>query len=450
MDLAVLDRQQQAQTAVIGSMLIDDTCIGAVLATITANDFPGGAYKTAFRAIQKLFTLGRPTDPVTLLDAMQGGDEYRNFLYQCMEVTPTSANVLEYCRILKESTRLTRIADLGQQLVDAPSLDDADAAIRGLNGLLADSNKIQSVTAATMAQEFLERMASPEKPKYIKSGLAGVDKHTYIQLGDMVGIGAEPSAGKTALAVQWALQLAQEYRVGFFSLETGQKKITDRLFAHATDVTLGQIKTKEFTDQNWHQLGHTASNVAQLNFEFVHAVGMTAQDIVAYAVSKRFQVIFVDYLQLVPGEPKKNANRYDIVTEASMTFHTAAQRHNMMTCLLCQLKRPENAKGKPVKPTMHSFRESGQIEQDLDVALIMYLENPNDGKSNRMLRIAKNKEGTKAEVELAFDGSHQRFTEVKPSAYKRIDEAVADVIRADREKKKAEFVQLPMSEEHPF
>lgn len=421
MDLLLETRINEAQLAVVGSMLIDERCIGDVLAAVGPDDFPSGPYRTAFSCMRKLFMEGRPVDPVTVLDVVQGQENYADFLRQCMELTPTAANVLEYCAILRRLTRVTRISSLAMDLAMVQDLDDAQQLINQINAQASEHAGSKIMTAEELAMDFIRRMESAEKPEYITCGIKRIDESTFIELGDVVGIGAAPSTGKTAFGLQWAAHLAPKYRVGFFSLETSAAKVEDRIFASRAGIQLADLKRRDIDEAGWERIVTAAAKFSEFKFDFVPAAGMAASDIISTALSRRYQVIFVDYLQLVAGDSKRDRDRFEIVTESSMVFHRAAQQHGILTVLLSQLRRPEKVKGKYVPPDMHSFRESGQIEQDLDVALLMYLEDPDNYRSNRKLKIGKNKENEKAIVDLSFDGRFQRFEEQKVSTYAQLN-----------------------------
>lgn len=420
MDAQLDVRLKDAQVAVVGAMLIDDRCIGDVLAAVSPDDFPAGPYKSAFVCIRRLFADGRPVDPVTVLDAMQGGERYARFLRECMDLTPTAANVLEYCRILRELSRVAQLQQLGIALSSVQSLDDADKLMAKANGLMVERSGVQILDAEALMLDFYHRMQEQRAPEYIRCGIETLDKMTYLELGDMVGIGAAPSVGKTAFALQWAAQLAQKYRVGYYSLETNAAKMADRLVAQLSGTPLASIKERRITDGQWDRIADASSTFSQGKFDHVPASSMTALDIVSMALSRRHQVIFVDYLQQVGSAGRQKYSSLDVVSNTSMVLHQAAQTHNLLVVALSQLSRPEKRNGKPVKPDMHSFRESGQIEQDLDVALLMYLSDPNDYKSDRICKIGKNKEGTKGEVRLTFDGTIQRFSEMRPNVYAQL------------------------------
>lgn len=433
----IQERCLKAQTAIIGSMLIDDRCIGNVLSELSTDDFPSGPHKTVFAAIKQLFTSGEPVDPVIVGGRLD--KSYQNFLAQCMEVTPTAAHAMQYCEILRRDSRLLQLQDLGEQLCTVSELDTARDIAAKVNALMVEQANKQIFTMEDLAVDFYRRMTNEEKPEYLKIGFPGLDEKTYIELGDYVGIGAFASTGKTAFALQWAVRLAQKYRVGFFSLETNHHKAADRIYANQAGISLRSIKERLFTEPEWERMANSLVASKGLMMEFVNAHKWSVQDVVSNALSRRYQVIFIDYLQLL-SVAGKEPSRYDIVTEASMTLHMAAQAHGITIVILSQLSRPEKNKGKPIPPDLHSFRESGQIEQDLDLALLMYLKDPQDYRSDRIVKIGKNKEGEKGEAELSFDGKTQTFSPSQKSAYSKI--------QAMGRKAKAEMAQIHMEEEY--
>ncbi len=444
-----------AQTYIVGSMLIDDACIGPVLADLSSEDFPSGPYKSTFQRIRSLFLSGRPVDPLTVLDAMQGGERYAKFLRECMESTPTAANVLEYCSILRDRTRIGRIRAIAAQLAEADSREDVDALLDKLNGLRAD-NRVKVVTAAEAARDFMERMKERKVPEYLPWGLPGLDRLLEVELGDDVVLGGYSSAGKTLLSVLFAREQAKQYRVGYYSLETPTRKLVDRAMASMAGVPLGKIKRMSINGQDLHRLAEAANRYAGLNLEHIDGSTLrSAQDIISTALSRRHQIIYIDYLQLL-AQDIDGKRLYEKVTALSTAFHRAAQAHGITVVLLSQLTRPEKTgrEKKPVQPTMNSFKESGQIENDADVALLLYQEDSDDYQSDRALKIAKNKDGPRDKLFLAFDGPTMTMSERPEDKSREVAAQLAAVGRAAKRANRAcpsgqtQFV--PTDERTPF
>lgn len=425
------------QASIIGSMLIDDACIAPVLAELGSENFPPGPYKSTFQRIKSLFLAGRPVDPMTVLDAMQGGERYADFLRDCMEVTPTAANVLEYCAILRERTRMARIRDAARELAEAGDPEAQDALLDKLNGLRTD-RRVQVVTAGDAARDFLERMRARKKPEYLPWGLPGLDKLLEVELGDDVVLGGFSSAGKTLLSVQFAREQAKRYRVGYYSLETSIRKLVDRSMAGMSGVPLRTIKDMSFSTQDLTKLTASANQYAGLHFDHIDGSSLRGvQDIISTALSRRHQIIYIDYLQILV--PENSGQRlYESVTTLSKTLHRAAQTHGITVVLLSQLTRPPQQKELGTfQPTMNSFKESGQIENDADVAMLLYLSDPNDYRSPRVLRVAKNKDGPRDMLALAFDGPTMTMTELPENKTREIAASLSARGRAAKRKNQA-------------
>ena len=146
--------------------------------------------------------------------------------------------------------------------------------------------------------------------------------------------------------------------------------------------------------------------------ELVEASGMSAQDIQADSLAHRYEIVYIDYLQLIEPETRR-VNRTEQVSAISRDLQKLAHGTGRLVVALSQLSRAEHTgKNEQVEPTMSDLRESGQIEQDADAIMLLYLEEPNRPESSRrVLKIAKNKEGTRGRIFLVFDGQFQRFRE---------------------------------------
>ena len=170
---------------------------------------------------------------------------------------------------------------------------------------------------------------------------------------------------------------------------------------------------------------------------------MTVRDIQALTLNQRFEVIVVDYLQLVVDHGKGS---YEQVTNISKGLHTLAQSNGVAVIALAQLSRPEKEKGKPQPPSMHSFRDSGQIEQDADVAFLLWPSDPNDNRSERVLKVAKNKEGERLKLDLTFDGACQTLTPREPTPgekYRKLHREIREAAKAGkRDPDQVEFTEL--------
>lgn len=394
------------QYAILHSMLNDPECVGEVMTRLTAEDFDQLATRGLFEAVSRLHLSGAPIDAVTVL--REAGDAYLPALEEAAQ--HPAGDAVYYCGILREKMQLQRLRNLAQELEAAETMEAAEKAVDQINALTTLRQKAEVVTAHDAAADFIRRMGSKQKPEYLSLGMRELDRMLYLELGDFILLGGYSSAGKTMLSLQFALALAEKYRVGYFTLETSPRKLTDRLIAHMAQVPLSAIKECRLEGEDARRASGAARRLDKLPLDLIPASGMTVRDIQAVTLNRRYQVIFVDYLQIISAQGK---SRYEQVTNISMGLHTLAQAHRIAVFALAQLSRPEKVSGKPQPPSLASFRESGQLEQDADAALLLWPEDPNDNRSDRVLKIAKNKDGERGRLMLAFSGALQTFTTVQ-------------------------------------
>jgi replicative DNA helicase len=400
------DNRLHMELAVIGGLLLGPELIGETLAELNAECFSGKQTRMIYRAVEDLHTSGAPVDALTVLD--RTGPEAEALLREAMQAAPASGAMPYYREMLRKTSQLSGIQAEAMAIVSADTLEDALPHVTALNALTVVGKNVRVVSADCAAQAFYDRQQAQAKPEYIRFGLSGLDEKLYPQLGDFVVIGGYASAGKTMLSLQFAAEIARSYRVGYYSLETSTEKLTDRLMSHLSRVPFRNIKERDFSDGDWVAIGTAASTLSGLYLDLIDAGGMSVRDIQGMALAQRHQVVIVDYLQLI-SDPGRG--RYEQVTGISQGLHTMARMNHILVVALAHLRRADKDKGKPVPPSMADFKESGQIEQDADVALLLYPEDINNYRSNRILKIAKNKEGERTQLLLSFDGAVQTFSE---------------------------------------
>lgn len=392
------------QVAVLGCLLLDSQTHGEIFARVHEQDFSAEYYRNIFRAARSLFIEGKLVDPVTILHQL--GDEYRDILMQIMEVTPSAVPYRQYIDLLLESAKLVRLQALGLELAQATNLQDASAVAARLADVETCNTGMQAVPIAQGIAEFFERQS--QKPKYIEFGISKIDRLLYAELGDYVVLGGRPSSGKTALALQMALKLSRELRVGIFSLETKQDKLYDRLLTNACLLDFSQVKKRELPQEDVSRMAAMTGNLAGHQLDIISAAGRTIDEIQSYALAHRYQVIVIDYLQLIRAT---GSTREQEVAAISIGLQRLAHQHGILVIALAQLAREEKKGEKTAAPRMSSIRESGQIEQDADAIMLLYKLNPDNPDSERRLKLAKNKEGRIGYVDLAFIGAQQSFCE---------------------------------------
>lgn len=398
-----------ARESILGAMLIDERVIGEVITAIKPGDFLNKLDRDIFTAARSLFLDGEKVDPVTVLAKIGSSPELRDRTLQVMDLTPTAANITAYIKIVRDESRRIKIRAIGQKLAELGTLEDAQGLADQLQELLVNHTGIRSLSMSEALSNFYDRIKEPRL--FLTWGFDFLDEGLYAEAGDFIILGGRPSDGKTALALAMAYHQAKTKRVGFFSLETREDKLFDRLYSSVARVDSSHIKRRQLTEEDHEALASKAEEIKDRNLHLIKASGMTVYDIQAYARSRRFEIIYVDYLQLVQADGK---NRTEQVTNISIGFHTLAQSNDMTVVALSQLSREgdggKESKKKDVRPPrLRDLRESGQIEQDADIVLFVYREEPDRLRSRRILSVAKNKEGSLGQVPLFFNGEIQTF-----------------------------------------
>ena len=397
-----------AQMSLLGSLMIDPEFSAAeIFEEVSEDDFSAREYKTIFLEAKRLFLTGNPIDAVILSGRL--GDEYTKILFEIAEVTPTAANYKSYIAIVKTESRKRKLQQaLGKISLEVDTAYDEGKIRQELSdvlGSLSEKGKIKPITVMQGYVDFLNRL--DRKVEYLDWGFSKLNQKLYAERGDFIIIGARPSAGKTMLALNLAWKMSEKYKIGFFSLETGDIKIFDRMFASVFKADLGKIKTGKLSFEDKDRIVTGKKKVLDRQFEYVHASGMTVDDIRQATLRNQYEIIFVDYVGLVRGQGKDLRER---TTNVSIGLHEMAQTMGVVVVALSQFSRPAKDQ-REREPKMEDLRESGQLEQDADVVMLLHKKNDKDPQSDRRLIMAKNKEGVTGYIDLRFDGDTQTFYE---------------------------------------
>lgn len=418
MAVTVDEKWLDAQYSVLGSVLISPEVTPRVMSGTSEQDY-SGTCRTVFLAIKKLFLSGAAIDPVSVSGAL--GPNYRDFLVQLMQITPTAANIDAYITLCREQSRVAAVRELAQKMAVADTSEKLRPLLEKASGLMTDKPNLKITTMADALASFMQRHT--QKPDYLTWPVPELNDQIYGELGDFFIIAGSPSTGKSAWALQCAWHWAKQYKVGFFSLETSSEKLFDRQMAAAAQINMEVIKRNVLSQAEWDKVCGMNPEITARNLELIPAAGMTPADVRAVTMMRGYQIIFIDYLQLLVAS---GDNRTAQVTSISIALHTLAQSMGVTVVALSQLARKKEG-----APSMSDLRESGQIEQDADMVMILSLEKKDDPSGNRILHVAKNKEGICPKVMLAFDGKHQTFSKANRSG-DVLGQMVADGKKAKR------------------
>ncbi len=391
----------QAQYSVLGSALIEPSLVPKVIQQTRPSDFSGAA-QTVYMAMCKLFQQGTPVDVVSLAAAL--GKDYSGLLAQLMDVTPTAANLDSYIQLCREQAKVMSVRSLASRISAAEDSDTIRTLLEEANGLMVDKPSLQITTMADALQSFMTRHTG--EAKYLTWPIRELNDRLYTEPGDFVLLGGYPSTGKSAWSLQCARHWARSMKVGFFSLETSSEKLFDRHMSSMAEISMDAIKRNSLTQAEWDRVCGMTNQITALQLELIPAAGMTPADIRSVTMMRGYQLIIIDYVQLLQSS---GGNRTEQVTNISLALHRMAQDMRVTVVALSQLKR----KSDDSTPESSDLRESGQLEQDADIIMMLKLENKDNPAGNREMYITKNKEGTCPKIVLAFDGKHQTFTKAQ-------------------------------------
>lgn len=413
-------RLLDAQSGVLGSMLLDPDTVPRVLSRVRDQDFVSGVSRQIFQAIRARFQAGQAIDAILVRETLGGGPDgpWTEPLTRLMDDTVTAANVDAYVDALLASVRLLRMQELGAKLSVSESGEEAERLLSQLLELRVDRPGVQAMDLTEGYARFLDRHDGEARPNYLTWGVEVLDERIFAEPGDMVVLGGYPSDGKTALALQFAAGIGRSRRVGFFSYESTRDKLFDRHVAREALLSYAKIKRNQLQEADYRELEALRERLTGPQLTLIDAAGMTVLDLQAYAQAHRYDVVFVDYLQKIAGPRGARQTDFERVSAISSQLQQFGRLTKTTVVALSQLSRPDrDAKTRKIRPpALSDLRSSGQIEQDADVVLFLYREDYDDKRSNRILRISKNKEGEAMDyVRFRFDGDLQTFSRIAPA-----------------------------------
>ena len=370
---------------------------------LTPDDFPEGL-SDLYAAVDGTWSAKGEMDVV---DVLHHYPNLKETVAACIDVLDTApvqvtrSRVREWVTALLERRALERFQTLAVQAASPSTSYEDLAGLYGRMGQALDTDHPDEdfTPIGDLIDDYIRNL--DQQPNYIPTGIGPLDRNLHILPGNFILIGGRPSAGKTALSLQIAVEMAKQGRkVCYFSLETSPQILTQRIIANQLYAPLEQVKTKKVPAAELDGL----SKLRQLPLYIRSASGRNVAWIRAQALRMKAQVAVIDYVQII--RPDRSGDRYQAITQISIALHELAQTTGMVVIGAAQLSR--NAAH--AMPSNADLKESGQLEQDADAVLL--LGNAEDGRSVCIL--SKNKEGRVGEIPLAFDKERQRFLEVVP------------------------------------
>lgn len=438
----------EAEQSVLGSILIEPSCMETVVAEINAESFFLPQHKAIFSSMMMMYTQSRAIDPVIIADVLAKNGTYdtaggRDYLLQLAQSVPSTANIENYVAIVKEQYYLRSLVEISNDIIDKATGSDADASIILESAEQAiynmrqgrDKNGPTKVSEVIVNDVYnnLALITGEDKEKYkgISSGFGMLDKYlTGLNKSDLILIGARPAMGKTSFALNIAQNIAMGARKKcvVFSLEMTKQQLAERLLSAQAGVESQKLKTGELTDSEWERLGAAAGQFNDVELYLDDTSSITVPEIKSrIRRMKNVDCVIIDYLGLISSATKKE-NRVQEVSEITRNLKMIAKDLNIPVICCAQLSRGTEGHGKNHKPQLSDLRESGSIEQDADIVLFLYREDyyRNDVAEDKQdeidankteLIVAKNRHGATGTIEMTFDKEFTRFRSVDKSHY---------------------------------
>lgn len=422
-----LPHSAEAEQAVLGAMLIDADCIKDVMEQLQSEDFYLRQNREIFETISHMFIYSVPVDGVTVAGELERAGLYtdatRPYLLQLMEVTPTSANVMEYVRIVRDKALMRQVASAAAGITAmvqegagsaADILESAEQKVYAIRrGRNAQGMTTVSMVLKDVMDHLAELTASGGKTlPGLTTGLSAVDaKINGMGRSDLLLLAARPGMGKTSMALNVALSAARSSgkTVAIFSLEMSKEQLVTRLIAAEGLVENHRLITGNLRETDWARIAEAASALSRMDIRIDDNPLLTVADM--NAKCRRLDnlgLVVIDYLQLMTssgGRSYSGENRQQAVSDISRMLKIMAKELEVPVLCLSQLSRA-NEKREDKRPMLSDLRESGAIEQDADVVMFLYRDDyyKEDTEKRNVAEciVAKNRHGETGKVELRW------------------------------------------------
>ncbi len=438
MDEELLSRQPpqslEAEQAVLGSILIDSRCVTDIVGVVKPEDFYLQQNREIYEVVYAMFNFSQSIDPVTVLDKMREmgvyHDNSRDYILQLMDITPTAANAVRYANIVKEKAMLRGLAqaasDISETVYDGVGtpmemLEIAEKKIYALRkGERGDSLEHIGTVLHKVFDHLTELSQSDSAIPGLSTGLRDLDsKINGLNKTDLLLVAARPAMGKSAFALNLGVNVAKKYKktVAIFNLEMSREQLAMRLLASESFIELQKLTAGKLSEEEWTKLSMAASALSQADIRIDDNPSITVADI--NAKCRRLEnlgLVVIDYLQLMQGSGygKGSDNRVTVVSDISRALKIMAKELNVPVVCLSQLNRAAESRSDK-RPMLSDLRESGAIEQDADIVMMLYRDdyyNPDTEEKNvAECIVAKNRHGETGTVKLQWFGPYQTFAD---------------------------------------
>ncbi|HEX7674411.1 MAG TPA: replicative DNA helicase [Bdellovibrio sp.] len=429
----------EAEQSILGGLMLDREALDQIGDLLFAEDFYKPGHQKIYAAIKELHSKTQPIDIITVTNVLQaegtmemvGGPEY---LISLLDKTISSANIASHAKIVREKALLRKMILTNSKLIeraydqDFPDvesfIDQAESEIFKLGENKAQTGLVGSMEIVKASIQKIEELYKRKADVTgLATGFTELDKMTSgLHPGEMTIIAARPSMGKTAFSLNVAQHIAlrEKKTIAYFSLEMGKESMMMRMLSAESKVSMGEIRNGKIQDSAWPKLINAASALSEASIFIDDTPGMSPFEIRSRArrlkAEHGLDCIMIDYLQLMSMK-QKFSSREQEVAEISKNLKAIAKELQIPIIALAQLNRGVEGRADR-RPMLSDLRESGSIEQDADVIMMLYRDDYYDKDDpekagHAEVIVGKQRNGATGTVKLRFDAKYNRFRDAE-------------------------------------
>ncbi len=434
----------EAEQAVLGSILVDPACLSQAAVFVTPETFYLPQHASIFEAMISVDASGQKLDPLVILNILIQQGVYdsssgKNYLFQLKDSVPSTQNVEMYAKIVREKFYMRTLINISVETVESAVSQEetADALLDNAEQKIYNIRQGKTTNAPSKLKDIivnnvydtLKKITGEDKDLYkgYTTGYSDLDKVlTGLNRSDLILIGARPAMGKTSFALNLARNVAAmgKRKVLFFSLEMTKEQLAMRVLGTEARVSSKKMRNGNISQDEWIRLGMATSALNDCELYFDDTSSITVPEM--KAKTRRLggvECVIIDYLGLIKGSTRTE-NRVQEVSEITRNLKMMAKDLNIPIVCCAQLSRGTEGRGKSHRPQLSDLRESGSIEQDADIVMMLYRpdyykgekEDEEQGVAEQQenanlaeVIVVKNRHGETGTVEFVFDGEHTLF-----------------------------------------
>lgn len=434
-NLRKIPSSMESEKAVLGGIFLKPESFSDVVEILRPEFFYRNSYKTIFESMIELYGKSEVIDPILVMESLKKNGKFEEVggektLFEIIEDTPTAANILNYANIVKEKSILRKLGEVGTKIVEMAyeGYEEVDTILDKAEGLIFKIAETKTSKDILDIKDIIEleferlQKASENKGETtgISSGFKNYDAMTNgFHASDLIILAARPAMGKTALALNLALNAAVSSKKGvlIFSLEMGTSQLLQRLLAVESGVPLQKVRNGFLQEEEWGRLGVASGRLAGANISIADTPNVNVLEIRAIArrlkAANKLDMIVIDYLQLINGSGKSD-NRQQEISDISRSLKGIARELDIPVIALSQLSRAPELRADR-RPMLSDLRESGAIEQDADIVLFLYRDDyyneDSPDKGITEVIIGKHRNGPVGMAQLRFFHELTKFAD---------------------------------------